>query len=93
MDVANFNAPSYTDNFGVKLTTATDHFMSTDIVTESKTITYEAEDFDQNTATASVVIEVIGRFAMFGVTNKVQKKQTTKLRLQNFQKLSVQTIL
>ena len=69
MDEANFNAPSYTDNFGVKLTTATDHFKSTDIVTGSKTVTYTAEDFDQNIASASVVIEVIGRFAMFGVSS------------------------
>ena len=62
MDVADFIAPSFTDNFGVKSISVSDVFRSTDIVTERKNVTYTAEDYDGNVAYASVVIEIIGRF-------------------------------
>lgn len=51
---------SYTDNFGVSKTTASDPIRPGDITTDSITITYTAEDYDGNVAMGNIVIEVIG---------------------------------
>ena len=66
MDRANFSAPIYNDNFGVKSATdPSNRIQSNDIVTESVNITYEAVDFEGNVETAIVVIQVIGKPRVF----------------------------
>ena len=60
MEKANFSPPSFSDNFGLKQTSASDHIQPDDIVSESLNVTYTAEDFEGNVEIQTVIIEVIG---------------------------------
>ena len=62
MEPAGFSAPTFSDNVGLKQTRHSPSIKSSDIISERKVITYTATDYEDNTETKTVTIEVIGNF-------------------------------
>ena len=54
-------SPRFSDNVGLKHTSASNHIRPDDIISESINVTYTAEDFEGNVETQTVIIEVIGK--------------------------------
>ena len=54
-------SPGFSDNVGLKHTSASSHIQPDDIISESLNVTYTAEDFEGNVETQTVIIEVIGK--------------------------------
>ena len=61
MEKVKFPLPSFSDNFGLKKTSASNHIQPDDIISESLNVTYTAEDFEGNVEAQTVIIEVIGK--------------------------------